>query len=90
MFKILVVKGGLEEKYFLLQSNQTGSGPRPSSSSIGKGLASFPGFKRPGREVYNSLPPHHEVMDEWLYTCTALHAVMASAGTLCVTKTDSA
>ena len=90
MFKIFVVLGWLEEKYFLLESDQTGAGPPPSSSSVGKRLASVPGLKRPGREVYHSRPPYHEVMDEWLYKCTALHVVMASAGTLCVTKTDSA
>lgn len=80
---MFVVKGGL-------QSDQTESGPRPSSSSIGKVLASVPVLKRPEREVYHSLPPNQEVVDEWLYTCTVLHAVMASAGTLCVAKTDSA
>jgi hypothetical protein len=79
---MFVVKCGLEEKHVLLQTDQTGSGPRPSSISMGKGLASVPGLKRLGREVYGSLPPNHEVMDEWLYTCTPLRAVTASAGTL--------
>lgn len=55
-----------------------------------KGLASVPGLKGLGLEFYHSLPPNHEVVDEWLYTGTALHAVMASAGTLCLTETDSA
>lgn len=53
-------------------------------------MASVPGLKRPGSEVYHSHPPSHEVKDEWLYTYTALRAVMESAGTLCITKTDSA
>lgn len=87
---MFVVKCGLEEKHFLLQSDQTASGPQPSSSSMGKGLASVSGLKRPGREVYNSLSPNHEVMNEWHYTCTPLRAVMASTGTLSVTETDLA
>jgi len=49
----------------------------------------FKGLKRPGLEVYHSLPFNHEVMDEWLYSCTPLRAVMTSAGTLIVTETDS-
>ena len=43
--------------------------------------ASFPGQKRPGHEVYNSVPSSTEVKNGWSCTCTLLHALMAWAGT---------
>jgi len=53
------------------QNFQTVPGARPASHTLFTG-GSFPGVKRPGREVYRPLTPFSaEVRNEWRYTGTA-------------------
>jgi hypothetical protein len=57
--------------FSLLRHVQTGSGARPASYPMGSG-GSFPGVKRPGREVDHSLLPSAEAKDVWRNTSTLL------------------
>jgi hypothetical protein len=58
----------VEAKYSTrLQNVETGSGGHPASCTMG----SFPGVKRPGREVYQSSSSRAEVTNEWSYTSTS-------------------
>jgi hypothetical protein len=55
---------------------QTGSGAHPASYTMGTG-GSFPGIKRPGREVDHSTPTSAEVKKMWIYTSTPPYVFMA-------------
>jgi hypothetical protein len=47
-----------------------------TSYTMGTG-SSFPGVKRPGREVHHSPPTSVEVKKMWIYTSTPPYAFMA-------------
>jgi hypothetical protein len=64
------------EEFSLLQIFQTGSEVHPPSYSLSTGN-SFPGVKRPGREVDHSPPTSAEVKKMWIYTSTSPYAFMA-------------
>jgi hypothetical protein len=53
-----------------------GFGVHPTSYPKGTG-SSFPGVKRPGREVNHSPPTSAEVKKMWIYTSTPPYAFMA-------------
>jgi hypothetical protein len=64
------------QKFSVLLAVQTGPGIHTTSYTMGIG-GSFPGLKRPGREVANSLPASAEVKKMWIYTSTLrLHGVV--------------
>jgi hypothetical protein len=59
----------------LLHVVQTGSGTHPASNPMGTG-GSFPGVKRPGREVDHSPPSSAEVKNTWSYISTPPYVFM--------------